>query len=62
MVAELVNDGFAATFWEIDFDAEAEALLGNKDSRIMFAFFKDTESAEITIGMRSLLLGEAGFV
>ena len=42
-----VNDGFTATFGEVNFGAETEAFLGDEYSRIMRAFFENAKSAVI---------------
>ena len=57
--AEGVDDGFATATREVDFDAEAEALFGNKNGGVMIAFLLDAESAEILVGMLLIAFGEA---
>ena len=47
MIAEVIDDTFAATFGEVDFDLETEAFFGDEDGRVMFAIFGDAKSAEV---------------
>lgn len=38
VIAELVNDGFATAFWEIDFNAKSETLFWDKNGGIVVVF------------------------
>ena len=59
MCSESIDDDFAASFGEIDFDAEAEAFFGDKNSGIMGAFLQNAESLEIFVFMETLTFVEA---
>ena len=48
---ESVDDGFAAAFGKIYFDAKAKTFFGNKNSRIIVALFENTEGLEIFVFM-----------
>ena len=60
--AECVDDDFAATAGEINFDAEAEAFFGDEDGGEMRAFFEDAESFEIFVAVEFASFGETVFV
>lgn len=62
MTAELVDDGFAAAFWEIDLDAKPETLFRNENGRIMIIFFENTKSPKIGVFVKDFALGDAFFI
>ena len=59
MCAKSVNNDLAARLGEVDFDTEAEAFFGDKNSGVVSAFLQNTESFEILVFMKTLALVEA---
>ena len=62
VTTESVNDSFATAFWEVDFNIEAEAFFGNKNSGIIVAFFENTKSSKVFVFMKFGAFSEASFV
>ena len=59
MCAQHVDDGLAAPFGEVDFDAEAETFLRDEDGGKMSAVFENAESLEIAVFVELGAFGEA---